>query len=256
MVSRNLQKLASLAILAILLGIVPFASADQITVAAAGDLNFVLKELAKRFEQKTGHVVQISFGSSGNLASQIANGAPFDVFLSADIQYPRQLIASGSADSATLYRYGRGTLVLWVPQSSPFDPSSQKQQLLADKRVRRVAIANPRHAPYGRAAESALKGWGLSETVRPKLVIGENITQTAQFVQSGNADVGLIALSLVLAGSMQGKYWQVPDDAYPAIEQGAVLVSSSRHRAAAEAFLAYLKTPEAKKLLEKYGFRQ
>lgn len=256
MVSKNLHNFLCLGIVALALAVVPSIVADQITIAAAGDLNFALKELVKGFGQKSGHTVQISFGSSGNLTAQIENGAPFDVFLSADIQYPRQLIAAGKADSSSLYSYGRGTLVVWVPSNSKLNPRQLHQSLLTDPAVRRVAIANPRHAPYGRAAEAALRKWGIYEQVRKKLVFGENITQAAQFVESGNADAGLVALSLVIASPMHGKYWQVPDDAYPPLEQGAVIVSSTNHRAAAESFVNYLKTPEAKAILQKYGFRQ
>lgn len=229
---------------------------DRLSVAAAGDLSFALKELAVDFEHKTGNSLELSFGSSGNLASQIANGAPFDLFLSADVAYARRLIEQGFADESSLYRYGRGTLVLWVPPNSPLDPNRVHQDLLLEAGVRRIAIANPRHAPYGRAAEAALRKWGFYDRVAPKLVFGENISQTAQFVQSGNADAGLIALSLVLPSEMKsGKYWRVPDEDYPPLDQGAVIIKSSKHAAAARGFIDYLKSTDAKAILAKYGFR-
>lgn len=255
--SRNLQKFLIVAVVLVLFAFVAMPSlyADQITVAAAGDLNFALRELAKRFEQKTGHTVQISFGSSGNLSAQIENGAPFDVFMSADVSYPERLVEKGLLKQGSLVRYGRGTLVVWVPPDSKLDPSLLRERLLTNDAVKRISIANPRHAPYGRAAEAALKRWGVYDRIKDKLVLGENVTQAAQFVESGNADAGLVALSLVLAKG-EGKYWQVPDDAYPPLEQGAAIVASTKHPAAAQAFMDFLNSPEARRILETYGFRQ
>jgi molybdate transport system substrate-binding protein len=231
--------------------------AAEIRVAAASDLNFALRELASSFERQTGNKVVLSFGSSGNFYSQIQNGAPYDVFMSADAGYPEMLAKAGLADAATLYRYARGALVLWVPNSVGLDPKAQGMKLLAAPAIKKIAMANPKHAPYGRAAEAALKSLGVYEQVAGKLVMGENISQAAQFVESGNAQAGLIALSLVLAPAMQdkGKYWQVPDSAYPAVEQAAVVLKGSRESGAARAFLEYLKTREARAIFEKNGFR-
>ncbi len=232
------------------------ASAQQITVAAAADLNYALKDLAARFEHQTGDTVKLSFGSSGNLFSQIQSGAPFDLFFSADEQYPRKLAAAGLMDAASLRSYAVGHLVLWMPNTSGVDPRRLKMDALLQPSVKQIAIANPQHAPYGRAAMAALEHFGLKEKLASKLVFGENISQAAQFVQSGNAQAGLIALSLALSPAMKdtGKYWELPSDSYPEIRQTAGIVSSSKSKHAAQAFLDYVASPEGAAVLEQYGF--
>jgi len=230
--------------------------AKQITVAAAADLSAALEEVASGYEKSTGTRVVLSFGASGTLTQQIQNGAPFDIFFSADMDYPRQLIAAGYADAPTLYRYAVGRLVLWAPADSPLDFDRVGMNALLDPSVKKISIGNPQHAPYGRAAVAALKHYGLYEKVTDRLVLGENVAQAAQFVESGNAQVGLVALAHVLAPAMQGKgkYWQVPVDAYPPLEQGVVVVSRSAHKQDAAAFVEYIKTAEAAKVLRRYGF--
>lgn len=184
-----------------------FAAADELVVAAASDLHFALQDIAKRFEKETGNKVKVSYGSSGNFYNLIENGAPFDLFFSADIDYPRRLEAAGRTEPNSLYEYAAGKLVLWVPQNSPLD-LNRGLKVLQDPRIRKIAIANPLHAPYGRAAVAAMQNAGLYANLRQKLVIGENISQTAEFVQTGNADVGFVALSLALSPTMksQGKF--------------------------------------------------
>jgi molybdate transport system substrate-binding protein len=228
----------------------------EINVAAAADLSTVLQEVATNYEKRTGVAVKLSFGASGALTQQIQNGAPFDVFFSADMDYPRQLITGGQADGATLYRYAVGKLVLWVPKDSPLDVEHKGMDVLLDPSVKKISIANPQHAPYGRAAVAALKHYGLYEKVTGQLVLGENISQAAQFVESGNAQVGFVALAHAIAPSMQdkGKYWMVPTEAYPPLDQGAVLISRSSHKQDAAAFLEYIKTTEVSALLKRYGF--
>src|SRR5215470_15986795 len=230
--------------------------AQEITVAAAADMSAVLPELAARYTKQTGQTVKLSFGSSGNLTNQIRNGAPFDLFFSADEDYPKQLIAEGLADKETLYRYAIGRLVLWVPNDLPFDPQRKGIQTPLDPAVKKVAIANPAHAPYGRAAEAALKHFGIYQQISPKLVLGENVSQAAQFVESGDAQAGFIALSRALAPDFKGKgrYWPVPPDAYPALNQAAVVIVRSKSQPAAHKFLDFLRTPEAASLLATYGF--
>ena len=231
------------------------AAAQEITVAAAADLNAALPEIAARYKKQTGQEVKLTFGSSGNLTNQIQNGAPFDVFFSADEDYPKQLIAAGLADKYTLYRYAIGRLVLWVP-GTPLDLPKLGMQAFLDPSIKKIAIANPQHAPYGRAAEAALKHFGIYDQVSAKLVLGENVSQAAQFVESGNAQAGLIALSHALAPAMKGKgqYWIVPLHAYPTLNQAAVALSRSRQPAAARKFLQFLRSPEAASLLKSYGF--
>ena len=232
-----------------------FAIAEEITVAAAADLNYALGELARGFETRTGVKVNMSFGASGNLYSQIRSGAPFDLFFSADEDYPKQLAGAGIADAASLRVYAFGHLVLWVPNNSPFEPQKSQMELLTQDGVTRIAIANPQHAPYGRAAIAALEHYGLKSRVADKLVFGENVSQAAQFVQSGNAQAGLIAMSLAESPAMRskGRFWVLPSDSYPELQQAAVIVSTSRHKKVAQAFLDFVISPEGADTLRKYG---
>ena len=240
---------------------VPFTSAQTkpnatLVVAAAADLSSALPELSDGYEKKTGVKIKLSFGASGALTQQIQNGAPFDVFFSADMDYPRQLIASGNADSASLYQYAVGKLVLWVPAYSPLDVKSKGMNALLDPSVKKIAVANPQHAPYGRAAVAALKHYDLYEKVADKLVLGENVSQSAQFVESGNAQAGFVALAHAISPGMQGKgkFWEVPAESYPALAQGVVVLSHSQHKKEAPNFLEYIKTKDAGELLSRYGF--
>lgn len=232
------------------------AANRKINVAAAADLSAALQEVAANYEKSTGVSVNLSFGASGALTQQIQNGAPFDLFFSADMDYPKQLIADGHAEGATLYRYAVGRLVLWVPTDSPLDVEHQGIDVLLDPSLKKIAVANPQHAPYGRAAVAALKHYGLYEKVTDRLVLGENISQAAQFVESGNAEAGFFALAHAIAPSMQGKgkYWIVPAEAYPQLDQGVVLISHSPHGQDAAAFLEYVKTADCAAVLKRYGF--
>jgi molybdate transport system substrate-binding protein len=243
-----------LALVLLLIG--TFAIAQEIVVAAAADMNAALPQLVAAYTKRTGQAVKVSFGSSGNLANQIRNGAPFDVFFSADEEYPKQLIAEGLASKDTLYRYAVGRLVLWIPADSALDLSKLGMRALLEPSIKEIAIANPAHAPYGRAAEAALRHFGIYDQVSSRLVLGENVSQAAQFVESGNAQAGLIALSHALATAMKdhGRYWTVPLDAYPTLNQAAVVVSRSNQQEAARKFLEFLRTPEATSLLGSYGF--
>jgi molybdate transport system substrate-binding protein len=230
-------------------------SAQEITVAAAADLQFAFQDVTARFQKDTGKTVKLIFGSSGNFFTQIHNGAPFDLFFSADIDYPRKLEAAGLADTGTLYEYATGKIVLWVPKESKLDLSRGLKMLL-DPGVKKIAIANPEHAPYGRAAVAALKHEGIYDKVADKFVLGENISQTASFVVSGSADIGVVALSLAIAPAMKekGRYLEIPSDQYPAIEQAAIILKSSKQKETARQFLDYLKTQPILDLLKSYGF--
>jgi molybdate transport system substrate-binding protein len=226
-----------------------------ITVAAAADLTYAMNEIAANFEKATGCTVRVSSGSSGNFLSQIENGAPFDVFFSADIEYPRKLEAEGLAASGGTYLYAVGKIVLWVRNDSHLDISKGLAALRGPS-VQKIAIANPRHAPYGRAAEQALHNAGEYDAVKDRLVLGENISQAAQFVESGNAGAGILALSLVLSPGLKekGRFWRIPENSYAPIEQGVVLVRASQNPHGAQAFLDYIKTRATAALLERYGF--
>ena len=230
-------------------------AADTIKVAAAADVTYAMNQLADRFQASTGTRVLLSFGSSGNLFSQIQNGAPFDLFFSADEEYPKKLAAAGTIDTATLKTYAIGHLVLWVPNSLALDPLKMQMSLLTDSSVSRISIANPQHAPYGRAAMAALEHYGLQDKVARKLVYGENVSQAAQFVQSGNAQAGLIALSLAKSPAMAsaGKYWELPPESYPQLRQVAGVVAASHQKESAEAFLDFVLSSGGAAILRKYG---
>jgi molybdate transport system substrate-binding protein len=226
-----------------------------LSIAAASDLQTVFPELVKGFERATGVKTRVTFGSSGTFFAQIQNGAPFDLYFSADIDYPRRLATSGHADAATLYRYATGRLVLWTRHDSGIDVKPGLR-ILTDARVKRVAIANPTLAPYGRAAVAALRSAKVYDAVQPKFVQGDNIAQTAQLADSGNADVALLSHSLALGPALRasGTFAEIPASAHPPIEQAAILVSATRQRAAAERFLAYMKGTAAQATLRTFGF--
>jgi len=230
-------------------------AAQSISVAAAADLNFALNELAQKFQTSSGTRVTLSFGASGNLFSQIQAGAPFDIFFSADEEYPRKLVSAGALDADSVRTYAVGRLVLWVPNSVPLDPNSLQMPLLARPEIARIAIANPQHAPYGRAAMAALEHYGLKDKLSGKLVFGESVSQAAQFVQSGNAQAGLIALSLARSPAMvnAGKYWEIPQDAYPELRQAVGITSRSSNKKAAQTFLDFVSSTEGAATLRKYG---
>jgi molybdate transport system substrate-binding protein len=252
--------LALLIVMAVFLGGAPGGSAqaqsDMLTIAAASDLSFALQEAAAAFEKQTGHKARLSFGSSGNFFTQIQNGAPFDIFFSADIEYPRKLEEAGIAEPGSLYQYATGRIVLWVPTDSSLDVARLGMKALLDPSLGKISIANPRHAPYGRAAVAALEKAGVYEKISDKLVLGENISQAAQFVESGNTQAGIIALSLAISPAMKdkGRYFMIPTTDYPPIEQAAIILKSSNKKEIAAAFLAYLKGPEGAELMKRYGF--
>jgi molybdate transport system substrate-binding protein len=231
------------------------AQGKEIRIAAAADLNFAMGELSKKFEKQTGNKVEVTYGSSGNFFSQFQNGAPFDLFFSADIEYPRRLEAAGLTELGTLYEYAVGRIVIWAAADSKVDVATLQWKALLDARVEKIAIANPEHAPYGRAAVAALQKAGIYDTVKSKLVFGENISQAAQFVQSGNAQAGIVAMSLAVSPVMRaGKRWEIPADMHPALAQGAVLLKDAKNKDAARAFLEFVKSESGHAVLANYGF--
>jgi molybdate transport system substrate-binding protein len=235
------------------------AFADEVLVAAASDLSFPIKEIISQFEQKTGHTVKLTLGSSGSFQAQIANGAPFDVYLSADVDYVRQLDRAGLIEPDSLYVYAAGRLVIWVPNGSPIDVQKLGIQSLMQPTAKRIAIANPSLAPYGRAALAAMRHFNIYDRVSSRLVLGENISQTAQFVSSGAADIGIIAHSMALSDPMRsaGKFWEIPPDAYPRLDQGMAILKQARkagHLDAARAFYDWFRNDGSRAVLTKYGF--
>lgn len=240
-----------LAVLALLFAAT--AHADKVTVAAAADLKFALDEIVAGFKQSSpADEVQVIYGSSGKFHTQIQQGAPYDLYLSADIAYPHALAKAGFAASG-VRPYAFGRIVLW---STSLDASKMTLASLADPRIARIAIANPKHAPYGKRAEEALRAAGLWHKVESKLVYGENIAHAAQFVQTGNAQVGIIALALAVNPELarRGSYWLIPDTMHEPLEQGFIITKRAASNVAARRFADYLDGPAARLVMTRYGF--
>jgi molybdate transport system substrate-binding protein len=231
------------------------SSAQELTVAAASDLQFAMQDISDQFQKATSSKVKLIFGSSGSFFQQLQNGAPFDMFFSANLDYAKQLEAAGLTVPGSYYQYAKGKIVIWVPKDSALDLSSGLRSLLSPN-IKKIAIANPRHAPYGQAAVAAMRNENIYDKAKDKLVLGENISQTASFVVSGAADVGIVALSLALSPNMKdkGRYEEVPTSEYPPIEQACVILGSSKNREMAQRFLSFIKSPEIGETLRRYGF--
>lgn len=246
---KNLRAL----LLLIALAVPPAVHAEKIAIAAAADLKFALDEIIRNFRHAgPADEVDVTYGSSGKFHTQIQQGAPYDIFFSADIAYPRELADKGLAASpVTPYAIGR--IVLWSPT---LDASKLTLEHLADSRFAHIAIANPKHAPYGKRAEEALRTLGLWEKVAPKLVFGENISHAAQFVQSGNAEIGILALSLVLNPELarQGSYALIPEKLHQPLEQGFVITRRAESNPLAKRFADHVRSPSSRAILERYGF--
>lgn len=226
-------------------------------IAAASDLRFALDELAADFRrQHPGISVAISYGSSGTFFAQLVNGAPFDLFLSADLSYPRQLAERGATLAGSEFTYAVGRIVLWVPTAASIDVGRLGMRALEEPGVGHIAIANPEHAPYGRAAEASMRAAGVYDAVRHKLVLGENVAQALQFVQSGSAEIGIVALSLALSPTIAsaGRYWEVPLDTYPRMEQGGTILRWTSAPDAARSFRSAVLAEPGRRVLKRYGF--
>jgi molybdate transport system substrate-binding protein len=231
------------------------AQDGTLRIAAAADLQPVLPSLIDQFEKQTQKKVEASYASSATLATQIMNGGPFGLFLSADVSFPQKVIAAGLADSSEPVAYARGTLVLWARNDSPAQPLSL--DTLRSGSLKTVAVANPEHAPYGRAAKAAIEKLGLTESLQGKLVVAENIAQTAQYADSGNAQAGLISLTSALTPrlSADGKYVVMPEDSYPPLLQGAVVIKGSPAAGEAHQFLDFLMSSAVRKELAERGLK-
>jgi len=249
----NARRVGWLAILAA--SLTTLVNAQDLTVAAAADLQSAMQEISARFQKETGRTVKVIYGSSGNFLQQIQNGAPFDMFYSANLDYPKKLEADGLTEEGTFYQYAIGRIVIWVPNDSKLDISSGLPSLV-NPAVNKIAIANPLHAPYGQAAVAAMKKEDVYEKLASKFVMGENISQTASFALSGSVDAGIIALSLALSPNLKdkGRFTEIPTADYPPIEQACVVLKSSQHKDAAKAFLSFIKTSAIAELLRAYGF--
>jgi molybdate transport system substrate-binding protein len=229
------------------------AHAEKITIAAAADLKFAMEEIVAGFKKSyPADEVEIIYGSSGKFHTQIKQGAPYDLFFSADIAFPRELVKTGLAASAVT-PYAVGRIVLW---SATMNAATMTLADLTNPKIKRIAIANPKHAPYGKRAEEALRAAGLWDTLQPKLVFGDNIAHTAQFVQTGNAQAGVIALSLALNPelSQHGGYFLIPDKLHNPLEQGYIITKRGKDKPLAKRFADYMAAREARRIMKKYGF--
>jgi molybdate transport system substrate-binding protein len=235
---------------------VNFAQKKTVRVAAAADLQSAMPEIAQAFEKQAGTSVEVLYGSSGNFYAQIQNGAPLDIFFSADSEFPQKLEESGLAEPHSAVIYAIGKIVLWIAADASCNPEHAGWKCLLDPAVKRIAIANPAHAPYGRAAVTALQKAGIYDAIKAKLVLGENISQAAQFVQSRNAQAGIIAYSLALSPALQGgKRWIIPAELYPPIEQTVVVLKSAKEKSAAQEFVRFATQGPGREILAKYGFQ-
>jgi molybdate transport system substrate-binding protein len=257
MLARLRRALGRMAAAAVCLAVLPPLQAQTLpTVAAASDLKFAIEEVAMRFEKETGQKLRLVFGSSGNFKTQILQGAPFHLFMSADERFVYELADAGKTeDRGRAYALGR--IGIMVPPGSPLKPDGELKDLAAalkDGRLQKFAIANPDHAPYGLRAKEALQHAGLWEAIQPKLVLGENIAQTAQFATSGSTQGGIIALSLALAPTVAktGSFQLIPEAWHQPLKQRMVLVKGAPP--VARAFYEYVSTPAAQEIMVRYGF--
>lgn len=259
MLAIKFRRTSSLLLAALLCAATGVSGAPQkkrIRVAAASDLQTAMPLIAKAFEQQTQIAVDLSFASSGNFFAQIQNGAPFDLFFSADSEFPARLVRADLTESRSTAIYAVGSLVLWMPGSTGCDPQNAKWDCLLQPSVAKIAIANPAHAPYGRAAISALQSAHIYDKVRAKLVFGENISQAAQFAQSGNAQAGILAHSQLLSPALRaGKSWEIPRDTYAPIEQTVVVLKASTEKSAARLFIKFVTEGPGRTMLEQSGFQ-
>ena len=240
---HSLGRILVIALLFVPATALPLQAQQTLRIAAAADLQPVLPPILDQFEKQTGIHAEASYQSSATLATQIINGAPFDLFFAADLSFPGKVISAGRAEEAQPLPYARGTLVLWTRNDSSFTHLSI--DTLKDPSLKTIAIANPDHAPYGRAAQAALTHYGLFESLHAKLVVAENIAQTAQYVDSGNAQIGFLSLTSALTPRLKstGHYIEVPSDAYPPILQGVITIKGAASAEAAHRFLAFFTSP-------------
>ncbi len=248
-----MKHLKSLTIFATLL-LAASAQSAEVRVAVAANFAQPMKEIAAGFERDTGHKLTMSQGATGKFYAQIVNGAPFDVLLSADDETPTRLVSEGKAVAGSQFTYAIGRLVLWSPDDKLVD---QDGSVLKSDKFRHLAIANARVAPYGRAAVQVMQKLGVLGRIEPRVVQGENISQTFQFVTTGNAQLGFVAMSQVFEqGKMKsGSAWVVPEAMHEQLKQDAVLLNAGKDSAAAASFLAYLKSDKTKKTIESYGYK-
>jgi molybdate transport system substrate-binding protein len=246
------QKILAWCLLIFVTTAVPPAFAEQVLVAVAANFLPPFREIAIEFETATGHTIRVATGSSGNFYSQIKNGAPFDVFFSADMERPRLLEDEGLGVKNSRFTYAIGRLVLWSPNADLV----KGEETLRSKKFKRLAIANPKTGPYGLAAVQTMHKLDLWENLQPQIVMGENLGQTMGFIESGNAQLGFVALSQVLDPKLkeQGSRWDVPTHLHEPIKQDGILLIKAKENTAAKALMEFIGGPHAQKIIERYGY--
>jgi molybdate transport system substrate-binding protein len=235
-----------------LVSLTPALHAEETTIAVAANFNFAMEELVTAFEAESGHTVNVAYGSSGRLYAQIVNGAPYQLFFSADQEKPEALVKEGLAEESNRFTYATGTLLLWWLESD-----KDIKEALDNRSLERIAIANPRLAPYGQAAMQVLESLGLDEPYESRLVMGENVSQVYQFVATGNVDAGFIALSQIIQFDkpLLGTGWIVPEPLHDPIYQDVVLLNNAENNLAAKAFLEFMRGEQAKTIIDRFGYK-
>jgi molybdate transport system substrate-binding protein len=251
-----MKKIISIVVLILAVSCIQAQNSNHILIAAASDLKFALDSVIAKYEQSNPEAdIDVTYGSSGKLYEQISQTAPFDLFFSADIEYPLNLRKKGFAASE-VFHYGRGRIVIW---SRKKDPNIDGIKSLEDNSLVKIAIANPIHAPYGRRAEEALKHYNLYESLKSKLVFGENISQTAQFITTGAADIGIVALSLALSPTMKkqkGYYYLIPETSHKPLDQGFVILKRAEKNQLAFQFKDFMFSEDCRKIMRYFGFAE
>ncbi len=253
-----MRRVFPLALILLLGGCVRPSTVEQdLVIAAAADLRYAMDDIARQFQQDHLEIkVKTTYGSSGQFAAQIASGAPYDVFCSADMTYPHDLTSRGYALPDSEFQYAIGRLVIWVPKASPIPIEQLGIQALRHPSIRHITIANPGHAPYGKAAVAAMTSLGVYDVIKYKLAYGENVSQALQYIQLGSAEIGVVALSLAVAPTVRdtGRYWEIPTTSYPRMEQGCVILKATKHEALARQFRVFLLADHGREILKSYGF--
>ncbi|MFQ5597228.1 MAG: molybdate ABC transporter substrate-binding protein [Nitrospiria bacterium] len=229
---------------------------DRLLIAAASSLRFTMDDIVAEFTKSIPADVEMSYSASGNLLAQILAGAPFDLFLSADEAYPKQVIEKEFADPDAFFRYGSGLIVLWVPDQSPIDIVHEGINGLMHPSVKKIVLANPRHAPYGMAAMEALKNMDFFDRLDKKFVFSDNIFHAAAFIRRGDAQIGILAYSLALSEPLQasGRFWVIPSHLYSPMLHGGLILGNTKDRALATAFVDFLKKGRGREILQDYGY--
>jgi molybdate transport system substrate-binding protein len=229
----------------------------SVTIVAAADLKFAIEEAIQKFKSANPQIeIKAIYGSSGSFFAQINNNAPFDMFLSADVEYPQKLVNAGLAIPGTEFSYAVGRLVVWARKDSPIDVERRGVESLLDPSVHKISIANPEHAPYGRAAVAAMQRLGVYAKIKDRFVFGESVAQALEFIDSGAAETGIVAMSLAVAPTVKprGRYAELPLDSYPRMNQGGVILKAVKDRKAAEAFRSFLMDVQGRAILKQFGF--